>query len=231
MDNQKLDNILKKAKDQSERFFAGWNDKLTPQTVQQRCREREKPWKRRLDISNIKMGAAFACVLLLLAAAFQFAGEDTPLPASGPFTSTPVYPVNQEGYLSWDHPVFSLLLTKDFIPKGSLGIQGGVLVEQSPQGVVTKIIPYRFNRRGELVLPADRVLLQVGEDLLLIGIDLPHHVEAGEADYYLQKINEENIGFISQTRFRVHSPGEEWLQIIPSDNSTELRSIYIKIID
>lgn len=235
MDDRKLDEILKAAKDQSERFFARWDYELTPQMIQQKYREGKKPWKRRLNISNIKLGAAFACVvLLLLAAAFQLTGQvPSPPPDLAPTTGRPApfYLVHEKGNLDYDHPLINLLMAKDFIPKGSLGIQGGVLVEKSPQGLVTKIIPYQLNPRGELVLPADRVLLQIGEELLLVGIDLPHQVEVEEEGFYLQRISEADLGSISQIRFSVLYPGEDWLRIMPNANSGKSRSIYIKITD
>ncbi|NLC37751.1 MAG: hypothetical protein GX779_00615 [Clostridia bacterium] len=228
MENPKLDRLLKTAKKQSERFFARWDDKLSPRMVLQRSRE-QKPWNRCLYLSKSRLGAAVACILLFLAVAFQLASGDNSFPPGHRPESLSA--VDQEDGLSSDHPAFNLLLAEDFIPESDLGIKGGILIGESSQGAVTKIIPYQLNRRGELVLSADRVLLQVGEELLLIGINLPHQVDIGQEGYYLKRISVTDTGYIFETRFSVHSPGEGWLQITPKRDPMGSKIIFVKAID
>lgn len=68
-------------------------------------------------------------------------------------------------------------LSKDFVPDGKLGLEGGLIREQRSakheQGTdgtsVTYIIPYDIRVSGELVLPVHDIRLRIGEHILLVG--------------------------------------------------------------
>lgn len=227
MDDYKLDSLLKKAKDQSDRFFAGWAPQLHPQQVQARHKERKctrylfwfRPWK---------PGVVAVGLLILVFAIFNLTEDTDPSPAVYP--NMPLYGFNQVRYAGYEDPVISMLLAEDFIVQGDLAFRDGVLVEERASGMVTRIIPYQMNPYGELVLATERVLLQVGEELLLVGVNLPHYVELSAGNYNIKKVNERGNGYISETRFSVRQPGEDLLQLTPLSDPTKKRTIYIKVI-
>lgn len=227
MDDRKLDSFLKKAKDQSDRFFAGWNPQLHPRQVQARHKDRKSP-RYLSQLRQWKPVAAVAGILIVVFTVFNLTATTDPPPAVG--TAVSIDDFNQVEYVGYEHPIINMLLAEDFIVQGKLLLKDGVLVEERSGGMVTRIIPYQMDPYGELVLPADRVLLQVGEELLLVGINLPQYVELNAGDYYITKVNERGTGYISETRFSVRHPGEDWLQLIPRSDPTKKRTIYVKVI-
>ncbi|NLC76297.1 MAG: hypothetical protein GX750_01565 [Clostridia bacterium] len=226
MDDRKLDSLLKTGKIQADRFFAGWDPQLQPQQLQARHREQKltKSW-----LPVWKWKPVFLAVGILLLVCLSVYLPDTTEPSPPVNTTVPSYGFNATGYESY-YPIIDLLLAEDFAFQGELVLKDGVLVGEGPGGMVTRIIPYQLNPYGDLVLGADRVLLQVGEELLLVGVNLPYYVELSTGDYYLKKINERGIGYISETRFSVHRPGEDLLQLIPRSDPAKRRTIYVKVI-
>jgi len=224
MDDPKLDSLLKAAKEQADRFFSRWDQELSPQVIWQRIRARPPRWKKTVMAAGLA-----ACLLVLAVGGFRLGRQQAGPPVWEPSTAGDSLP--QPAVMDLEHTLFNLLSREGLVLQGELRIQGGVLVEENPQGIVTKIIPYQMDRRGELVLPADRVLLQVGEELLLIGIDLPHRIEVGEEGYYLKRISETYTGHIFQTRFKVYSAGEDWVKIVPTYAPRRSRIILVKMQD
>ncbi|NLK35893.1 MAG: hypothetical protein GX301_10755 [Gracilibacteraceae bacterium] len=127
------------------------------------------------------------------------------------------------------------LIEENLVQGGKLSIRDGVLVEQRAESnlgdMVTYIIPYLIDGKGELVLSADRLQLNVGEQLMLIGIDENKGVQFFSEENSVRKINEKNPEDISIVRYNAFSAGEDYLLLTPDSDKAKVKNLHIRVID
>lgn len=122
------------------------------------------------------------------------------------------------------------ILAEDYVPGGKLDIDEGKMVEEREDGSVTHIVPYQIDEEGTLTLSADKVQLQLGEELLLIGLDLSNQVNFSAQEDILQKINEEKEEDIPKARFSANSVGEECVRLIPNSDPAKSKTLFIRVV-
>jgi hypothetical protein len=129
------------------------------------------------------------------------------------------------GYSQEDVKTF---LAEDYVLGGKLNIEDGKMVEERDDGLVTHIIPCQVDEDGELLLTADQVELQLGEELLLIGLNFLGTVKFLPGKDILEEVSKKN-GSIQETRFTASNIGEDYLHLTPNLDPTKSKTIYIKV--
>jgi len=134
-------------------------------------------------------------------------------------------------------------IEEDYVPGGKLGIRDGMLIEQRAAGdgakgeagsekmVITFIIPYQIDDKGELLLPTDHVQLNVGEQLLLTGLDTESEIQFTSGGNSIKRVDEKEKGKITSIKFSAFSPGEDYLLITPDSDISKEKSLYIKVVE
>lgn len=120
------------------------------------------------------------------------------------------------------------LLAEDYVLGGKLGVVDGKMVEERNDGLVTHIIPCQIDEKGELLLTADQVELQLGEELLLIGLNFPGRVDFSPGKDVLEEVSNQS-GDIQKARFTASNIGEDYLQLTPNFAPAKSKTIYIKV--
>jgi hypothetical protein len=135
------------------------------------------------------------------------------------------------------------IIEEDLVQGGKLSIKDGVLIEKRTasnsvdgdlnyeKSIVTYIIPYLIDGRGELILSADRLQLNVGEQLMLIGIDENSGVQFYSEENSVRKINESIPGGVSKVRYNAFSVGEDYLVLTPGSDKTKVKNLHIRVTD
>lgn len=132
--------------------------------------------------------------------------------------------------IGYSNQAISTILAEDYVPGGKLGIREGRMVAERKDGQVTHIIPYQIDARGEVVLSADQVQLQVGEELLLIGFNLPNPVKFLTREDLMKRVNDRNAEYASETLFRALDTGEDFLELTPDFGPARSKNLLIKVV-
>jgi len=122
------------------------------------------------------------------------------------------------------------ILAEDYVLGGKLDVEEGKMVEEREDGSVTHIVPYQVDEKGDLTLSADRVQLQLGEELMLIGLDLSKQVNFSLRKDILEEIEEKQERDISKARFMANNVGEERVLLIPDSNPAKSKALYIRVV-
>lgn len=122
------------------------------------------------------------------------------------------------------------ILAADYVPGGKLDIEEGKMVEEREDGSVTHIIPYQIDDKGDLVLSADNIQLQIGEELLLIGFDLSNQVSFMAREDAIRKIDAGNEADKPEARFTANSVGEDCVRLTPNANPAKGKTLYIRVV-
>lgn len=139
---------------------------------------------------------------------------------------------------------------QDFVPNGKLGIKEGILVEQrvsneipfdqkgkdntnTPRKLVTYIIPYKINNLGELILPADKIQMRVGEQILLIGDSNEKDFKVLSVNNIVKKVDQgypTDEGGLSSA-FYAKQKGEDILLLAPDGDNSKAKPFRVKVVD
>lgn len=122
------------------------------------------------------------------------------------------------------------IFAADYVPGGKLDLEEGKMVEEREDGSVTHIIPYQIDDKGDLILSADKIQLQLGEKLLLIGFDLSNQINFIAREEAIRKIDEENEADKPKARFAASNVGEDYIRLTPNYNPAKGKTLYIRVV-
>lgn len=122
---------------------------------------------------------------------------------------------------------FVTYLEQDFVPYGKVNIEEGIIVEERTvpgiysaqenefprskgKTVVTRLVPYKIDSKGNLILPTDYIRLNRGDYLTFIGYNTGQHLKITLAGRILDNLHYESFYLTDMPYIQLHAvnPGK-----------------------
>jgi hypothetical protein len=246
VDDRELDRKLKAARDEADRFFSNWEGDGFREKVDLRIARAidEGRWQVRNRIKRLVplLGAVAMCIIIVLWLPglrggmfpnIQESGGSVPPvnSASVPLNMPERYDASVDGqsahlpdFLPIDQP-----MDKDY----NLLV---VIWKDSNQGdyeMVYNFIPYQINGAGQLALPTERVEVQVGHYLVLVGNDGGNQVNVSFKGNTIKQLGQNEIygQYRTAAQFYAYSPGSEYIIITPRYDTKQVEKVLIEVND
>ncbi|NPV43186.1 MAG: hypothetical protein HPY70_04285 [Firmicutes bacterium] len=122
---------------------------------------------------------------------------------------------------------FVTYLEQDFVPYGKVNIEEGIIVEERTvpgiysaqeneflrskgKTVVTRLVPYKIDSKGNLILPTDYIRLNRGDYLTFIGYNTGQHLKITLSGRILDNLHYESFYLTDIPYIQLHAvnPGK-----------------------
>jgi uncharacterized protein YcfL len=152
--------------------------------------------------------------------------------------------------MSYDNHTIKTLMEENYVPNGSIEIRNGMIIEKRIEPVkslnsrseepskefrqiVTLLVPYQYNEKGDLVLSTNYVRLKRGEYLGFIGSEWDDLYRINYKEKVLKEIGVENnlIKKGLKTKFQAVDLGIEMISIEPKNRTGIAKKLLIEVVD